>query len=59
MLQQLQSVVECNSSALHIPQSISVLCVSTFLHTVVKKLNLKVKTKENPHGIKREMIILQ
>jgi oligoribonuclease (3'-5' exoribonuclease) len=37
---------------LHIPQSISVLCVFTFLQTVIKELNLKFKTKENPHGIK-------
>jgi hypothetical protein len=28
------------------------------LQTVVKELNLKIKTKENPHGIKREAIIL-
>src|SRR5215510_2336080 len=39
---------------LHIPQNISVLCVFTFLQTVIKELNLKFKTKENPHGIKRE-----
>jgi len=26
---------------------------------VIKELNLKFKIKENPHGIKREMIILQ
>jgi len=26
---------------------------------VIKKLNLKFKIKENPHGIQREMIILQ
>jgi len=30
-----------------------------FLQTVIKELNLKFKIKENPHGIKREMIILQ
>ena len=30
-----------------------------FLQTVTKELNLKFKIKENPHGIKREMIILQ
>jgi len=30
------------------------------LQTVIKELNLKFKTKENPHGIKREtMIFLQ
>jgi len=26
---------------------------------VIKALHLKFKIKENPHGIKREMIILQ
>jgi len=36
----------------------SVLCVFTFLQTVIKMLNLKFKIKESPHGIKREMIIL-
>ena len=30
-----------------------------FLQTVIKELNLKFKTKENPHAIKTEMIILQ
>jgi len=25
---------------------------------VIKELNLKIKIKENPHGIKRETIIL-
>jgi hypothetical protein len=30
-----------------------------FLQTVIKELNLKFKIKENPHGIKRETIILQ
>jgi hypothetical protein len=54
-----QSVVECNSSALHVPQSTYVLCVFTFLRTVIKELNLKFKPKENSHGIKRVPIILQ
>jgi hypothetical protein len=35
------------------------MCVFTFLQTVIKELNLKFKIKENPHGIKRETIILQ
>ena len=30
-----------------------------FLQTVIKELNLKIKIKENSHGIKRETIILQ
>jgi hypothetical protein len=30
-----------------------------FLQTLMKELNLKFKTKENPHGIKKETIILQ
>jgi len=30
-----------------------------FLQTVIKEFNLKFKIKENPHGIKRETIILQ
>ena len=34
------------------------MCVFTFLQTVIKELNLKFKIKENPHGIKREAIIL-
>jgi hypothetical protein len=58
MLLQQQSVVEHNSSALHVPQSISVSCVFTFFKIVINELNLKFKTKENPHGIKRETIIL-
>jgi len=37
----------------------SVLCVFTFLQTVIKELNLKFKIKENPHGIKRETIFLE
>jgi len=28
------------------------------LQTVIKELNLKFKIKKNPHGIKRETIIL-
>jgi len=35
------------------------MCIFTFLQTVIKELNLKFKIKENRHGIKREMIILQ
>ena len=30
-----------------------------FLRTVIKELNLKFKIKENRHGMKRLMIILQ
>jgi len=30
-----------------------------FLQTVIKELILKFKIKENLHGIKREMIILE
>jgi hypothetical protein len=30
-----------------------------FLQTVIKELNLKFKTEENPRGIKRVMIILK
>jgi hypothetical protein len=30
----------------------------TFLQTVIKELNLKFKTKEKCHGIKRETIIM-
>ena len=30
-----------------------------FLQTVIKELNLKFKINENPHGIKRETIIVQ
>jgi len=30
-----------------------------FLQIVIKELNLKFKIRENPHGIKRETIILQ
>jgi len=37
----------------------SVLCVFTFLQTLIKGLNLKFKIKENLNGIKTEMIILQ
>ena len=37
----------------------SVLCVFTFLQTVIKQLTVKFKIKENPAGIKRETIILQ
>jgi hypothetical protein len=29
--------------------------IFTFLQTVIKELNLKFKTKETPHGIKREI----
>jgi len=31
----------------------------TFLQTVIKEFNLKFQIKENPHGIKKETIILQ
>jgi len=33
------------------------LCEVTFLQTLIKELHLKFKIKENPHGIKTEMII--
>jgi len=33
--------------------------VFTFLQTVIKDLHIKFKIKENPHGIKRETIILK
>jgi len=34
-------------------------CVFTVLQRVIKELNVKFEIKETPHGIKREMIILQ
>jgi hypothetical protein len=43
----------------HVPESISVLCVFMFLQTMIKELNLKFKTKENPRGIKKETTISQ
>ena len=32
------------------------MCVFIFLQTVIKELNLKFKIKENPHGIKRDIL---
>jgi hypothetical protein len=42
---------------LHVAHSISVLCVFKILQTVIKELNLKFKTKENPYGTERAIYL--